>query len=86
LFGSHHRIFGSVNGHRRFSLGIFDAVVRHIGCGSHRQSSEGGRMFASAAPYLMAVFGMSFAAASAVTLIYFIGHLDPPENPTSTSR
>ncbi|HEY7286113.1 MAG TPA: hypothetical protein VH497_11755 [Vicinamibacterales bacterium] len=43
-------------------------------------------MFASAAPYLMAVFGMSFAAASALTLIYFIRHLDPPEHPTSTSR
>ena len=35
-------------------------------------------MFGSAAPYLMAAFGMAFAATSALTLIYAVGHLDPP--------
>jgi hypothetical protein len=41
---------------------------------------EGGRMFGSVAPYLMAAFGMAFAGMSALTLIYAIGHLDPPGN------
>lgn len=42
-------------------------------------------MFGSAAPYLMAMFGMAFAAASAATLIYVVGHLDPPQSSSSTS-
>jgi hypothetical protein len=31
--------------------------------------------------YLMAFFGMAFAATSALTLIYAVGHLDPPDRP-----
>jgi len=46
---------------------------------------QGGRMFGSVAPYLMAAFGMAFAAASALTLIHFVGHLDPPEVASRTS-
>ena len=38
-------------------------------------------MFGFVAPYLMAAFGMTFAGASALTLIYAVGHLDPPEMP-----
>ncbi len=38
-------------------------------------------MLGSVAPYLMAAFGMAFAAASALALFYTVGHLDPPEVP-----
>ena len=41
-------------------------------------------MFGSVAPYLMAAFGMAFAGMSALTLIYAIGHLDPPETPPAS--
>jgi hypothetical protein len=32
------------------------------------------------AAYLMAVFAASFAAASALTLIYTVNHFDPPQS------
>ena len=38
-------------------------------------------MFASAAPYIMSVSMMLFAASSAVALIAFVRTLDPPELP-----
>ncbi len=36
-------------------------------------------MLGAAAPYVMAVGAMLFAAASALTLFYAVSHFDPPE-------
>lgn len=36
-------------------------------------------MLGTIAPYLMAFSAMAFAGVSALTLIYTISHLDPPE-------
>lgn len=33
-------------------------------------------MFGSVVPYFVALFAMAFAAASALTLMYVVGHLD----------
>jgi hypothetical protein len=41
-------------------------------------------MFGSVGSYLMAAFGMAFAGTSALTLIYAVGHLDPPETPPAS--
>ena len=38
-------------------------------------------MVTAAAPYLVAIFAMLFAGASALTLIYAVSHLDPTEAP-----
>jgi hypothetical protein len=38
-------------------------------------------MFGSAAPYIMSVSMMLFAASSALVLIAFVRSLDPPELP-----
>jgi hypothetical protein len=35
-------------------------------------------MLGAAAPYVMAIFAMSFAALSAVSLITMVNHFDPP--------
>ena len=41
-------------------------------------------MLGTAAPYLVALFAALFSGLTALTLIYTVSHLDPPE-PTSPS-
>jgi len=44
-------------------------------------------MFESAAAaYVMAVFGMLFAAASGLTLFWAVDHFDPPETRSEAER
>lgn len=40
-------------------------------------------MFGAAAPYLVAISAMLFCGLTALTLIYTVEHLDPPEAPSS---